>query len=281
MTIREIAARLQNAGIAESDWEAMLIAEHCTGRSRSLLLLEKDRDFDLPLLAGMVEKRCERYPLQYLFGEWEFMGLSFTVNEHCLIPRPDTEIIVEEALRLLPEKGNVLDLCTGSGCILASILHYCPSACGTAVDLFPETLAVAEENFRKLGVNDRATAICGDVRDGILSPDARFDCIVSNPPYVTAEEMNGLAPELSKEPRAALTDEGDGLSLLAAIIAGYGKYLSAGGVMILEHGAAQSDAVLALGQKAGFSGRVLYDYAGKTRGVVLSRQFDQSSGCDL
>lgn len=280
MTIREIAARLQKAGIAESDWEAMLIAEHCTGRSRSLLLPEKDRDFDLPAMADLVEKRCKRYPLQYLFGEWEFMGLPFTVNEHCLIPRPDTEILAEEVLRLLPENGKVLDLCTGSGCILASVLHHCPTATGTAVDLFPETLAVAAENFRKLGVDTRADAICGDVRDEILSPDVKFDIIVSNPPYVTAEEMHTLEPELAMEPRAALTDEGDGLSLLAAIITGYGKHLARGGFMVLEHGETQSDAVLELGKKAGFSGRVLYDYAGKTRGVVL-QQFDQSSGCDL
>lgn len=270
MTVRDIAARLRDAGIEEADFEAMLIAEHCTGRSRSLLLFEKDRDFALPAMDNLVEKRCARYPLQYLFGEWEFMGLPFTVNEHCLIPRPDTEILVEEVLKLLPENGNVLDLCTGSGCILASVLHHVPSAYGTAVDLFPQTLAVAEENFRKLGVRDRADCICGDVRDEILPADAQFSIIVSNPPYITAEEMTALEPELAMEPRAALTDEGDGLSLLAAIIHGYGKHLKPGGAMILEHGEAQSDVVLALGRQAGYCGRVLYDYAGKTRGVVLT-----------
>ena len=270
MTIREIAARLREAGIADAEWEAMLITEHCTGRSRSLLLTEKDRDFDAPALVQTVEKRCTRYPLQYLFGEWEFMGLSFTVNEHCLIPRPDTEILVEEVLKLLPDGGDVLDLCTGSGCILASVLHYRPAARGCAVDLFPDTLTCAEANFRKLGVADRAECICGDVRDALFPDEWLFDIIVSNPPYITAAEMHTLEPELAMEPRAALTDEGDGLSLLAAIIRGYKKHLKPGGKMLLEHGESQSEAVLALGKNAGMTGRVLFDYAGKTRGVVLT-----------
>jgi len=270
MTIREITTRLQNAGIPEAEWEAMLLTEHCTGRSRSFLLTEKDTDFNTPLLCSMVEKRCTRYPLQYLFGEWEFMGLPFTVNEHCLIPRSDTEVIVQEALRHLPEHGTVLGLCTGSGCILAAILYYCPTATGTAVELFPDTLAVAKENFRRLHLQERTTGICGDVRSSLLPPDARFDVIISNPPYITSAEMDSLEPELAMEPRAALTDEGDGLSLLAAIISGYRQYLKPEGIILLEHGEKQSAAVLALGKAAGLCGKVIYDYAGKARGALFT-----------
>ena len=278
MTLRQITKQLTDAGMEDALWEALLLAEHFTGRSRSLWRADMDTDIALPALAEAVEKRCSRYPLQYILGSWEFMGLPFTVREGCLIPRPDTEILVEAAVAEAETRTNrpsplqVLDLCTGSGCILASVLHYCPTAIGTAVDLYPDALAVAEENFTRLGLNDRATLLCGDIRTDIFPKDRRFDLILSNPPYVTSAEMAELAPELAHEPATALTDGGDGLSLYKAIFENYLPHLSEDGILLLEHGSAQSEAVLAMGEAYGLVGKALYDYGGHARCALLRRK---------
>ena len=278
MTVRQITARLTACGIEDALWEALLLAEHFTSRSRSFWRADMDTDIPVPALADAVGKRCSRYPLQYILGTWEFMGLEFAVREGCLIPRPDTEILVEaaitEAKNLLREKKTlrVLDLCTGSGCILAAVLHYCPGTAGTAVDLYPDALAVAAENFTRLGLDSRVCCIAGDVNKDLLTPGESFDLILSNPPYVTAEEMNTLEPELAWEPATALTDGGDGLSLYRAILEQYLPHLAQDGVLLLEHGAAQSASVLALGKAYGLTGKALYDYGNHPRCAVLRRE---------
>ncbi len=278
MTVRQIAACLEKHGLADALWEALLLAEHFTGRSRSLWRADMDTDIPAPALADAVKKRCTRYPLQYILGTWEFMGLPFVVREGCLIPRPDTEILAEAAVdaanAVLRKKGSVrvLDLCTGSGCILASVLHYCPAAVGTAVDLYPDALAVAEENFTRLNLRDRAVLLQGDVRKDIFLKGTDFDLILSNPPYVTADEMTALEPELVHEPATALTDGGDGLSLYEAILQNYLPHLAEAGTIFFEHGAAQSDAVLEMGKACGLAGKALCDYSGHKRCAVLWRE---------
>ncbi len=274
MTIREIEAALRNAGIEDALWEALLLAEHFTGRSATFWRADRDWEIPSPALAEAVEKRVSRYPLQYIFGTWEFMGLPFRVAEDCLIPRPDTEILVEAAIEEIgrkPAPVRVLDLCTGSGCILASVLHHCPGTAGTAVELYPATMAIAKENFASLGLAERITAVTGDIRESLLPPDDLYDLILSNPPYVTTAEMAELAPELAYEPAAALTDGGDGLSLYRAIFENYLPHLAPAGVMILEHGAAQSDAVLTMAKDYGLVGKALYDYGGNARCAYLRR----------
>lgn len=278
MTVRQIAACLEAHGIGDALWEALLLAEHFTGRSRSLWRADMDTDIPVPALGEAVGKRSTRYPLQYLLGAWEFMGLPFVVREGCLIPRPDTEILAEAAIEaanvVLRTKGSVrvLDLCTGSGCILASVLHYCPAAEGVAVDLYPDALAVAEENFTRLGLTNRVTLLQGDVRKDIFPPEEQFDLILSNPPYVTADEMTVLEPELAHEPATALTDGGNGLSLYEAILQNYLPHLTEGGTILFEHGAAQSNAVLKMGKACGLTGKALYDYSGHKRCAVLRRE---------
>lgn len=274
MTVRQITEKLAGAGIDDAGWEALLLAEHFTGRSRSLWRADTDTDIPVPALAEAVEKRMTRYPLQYILGTWEFMGLSFRVREGCLIPRPDTEILAEAAIAEGKKRSGcirVLDLCTGSGCILASVLHYCPNTQGTAVDLYPDALMTAEENFALLGLADRSVLLQGDVRKDIFPAEVQFDLILSNPPYVTAEEMTVLEPELAYEPATALTDGGDGLSLYRAILKNYLPHLAEGGVILFEHGAAQSEAVLALGKAHGLAGTALYDYGNHPRCVLLRR----------
>ncbi len=271
MTVLDITRLLTGAGIdpADARSEARLLVSHFTGKPASYLLANPTEDFDSPALAEAVEKRSKRYPLQYIIGKWEFYGLPFAVNEHTLIPRPDTELIAEAAIRHTPENGRILDLCTGSGCIAAAILANRSSACGTAVDLYPETLRAAEDNLTALGLSDRCTFVCGDATTDLLDPRVVFDVIVSNPPYVTADEMNALEPELSYEPEHALTDGGDGLSILEKIIEIYKHHLAPDGIMILEHGWKQSDAVREIAAKNGMTHEKIMDYGGNIRGAVL------------
>ena len=271
MTVRDITRLLTEAGIdpADARSEARLLVSHFTGKPASYLLANPMEDFSSPELTEAVRKRAGRFPLQYILGTWEFYGLPFAVSEHTLIPRPDTELIVEAAIRHTPDSGSILDLCTGSGCIAAAILANAITAKGTAVDLYPETLRAAEENFRTLGLSDRITALCGDATTDLFDPSVTFNVIVSNPPYITADEMHGLEPELSHEPSHALTDGGDGLSILEKIIEIYKNHLAPSGVMILEHGWQQSDAVKAIAEQNGMTHEKIMDYGGNIRGAIL------------
>ena len=272
MTLTDIQRRLMAAGIEDAAWEARLLAAHYTGLSDARLLLMGAEELDAPGLAEAVARREGREPLQYILGEWSFMGLSFLVNPHCLIPRPDTETLVEYAVRHLPKNARVADLCTGSGCIGIALAHYRPDITVTAVDLFPETAKMAEENARRLGVSDRFTVQVGDVTEEIFSPDERFAAIVSNPPYITLEEMKDLAPELSYEPRAALTDEGDGLSVIRGVLAAASRHLEDDGLLLMEFGAAQGEAVSRLAREYSFYDvHILKDAAGRDR-VLCARR---------
>ncbi len=273
MNIRDIAAVLSEAGIASALHEAILLAAHFTGRSYSSLRAAMEED--LPMSGDFAEalgRRCARYPLQYILGEWEFMGLPFRVNENCLIPRSDTEILCEYIIRNAPTGGRLLDLCTGSGCIPAAVLHYRHDMTASAVELYPETLSLARENFASLGLTERISSVLGDATTDLFPEGARFEVISANPPYVTAEEMGELEPELSAEPPHALTDGGDGLSILKAIIDIYTAHLTEDGFMILEHGAAQSAAVTGYAEAKGLSAVPLKDYGGNTRAAVIRRK---------
>lgn len=272
MTLTDMQRRLAAAGIEDAAWEARLLAAHYTGLSDARLLLMGREELEAPGLEAAVARRETREPLQYILGEWSFMGLSFSVNSHCLIPRPDTETLVEYAIRHLPKNARVADLCTGSGCIGIALAHYRPDITVTAVDLFPETAKMAEENARRLGVSDRFTVQVGDVTEEIFSPDERFAAIVSNPPYITLEEMKDLAPELSYEPRAALTDEGDGLSVIRGVLAAASRHLEDDGLLLMEFGAAQGVAVSRLAREYSFYDvHILKDAAGRDR-VLCARR---------
>ena len=272
MTLTDIQRRLMAAGIEDAAWEARLLAAHYTGLSDARLLLMVAEELDAPGLAEAVARREGREPLQYILGEWSFMGLSFLVNPHCLIPRPDTETLVEYAVRHLPKNARVADLCTGSGCIGIALAHYRPDITVTAVDLFPETAKMAEKNARRLGVSDRFFVQVGDVTEEIFSAGERFTAIVSNPPYITLSEMAELAPELSYEPRAALTDEGDGLSVIRGVLATASASLEEGGLLLMEFGAEQGEAVSRLAREYSFYDvHILKDAAGHDRVLTACR----------
>ena len=248
MTVRDMQARLQAAGIERAAEEALLLAAHMTGRSAAQLRQDKDRDLDDPdgQLQQALARREAHYPLQYLLGTWGFWRQEYEVSPDCLIPRSDTEVLVEYAVRNAPRGGRILDLCTGSGCIAISLLCEREDLCGVAVDLFDSTLALAKRNAVRNGVDpSRLTLLQGDVLQAeFLATLGTFDMILSNPPYIPTATVDTLAPELSHEPRAALDGGKDGLMFYRRMLRGdYRRTLRAGGSFVFEIGFDQADAL--------------------------------------
>lgn len=268
MTLREIEERLRLAGVPDAAFDARCLAAHFTGYSDAYLMAARDEELSAPGLEAAVCRRETREPLQYILGVWDFMGGSYEVNPHCLIPRADTEILVEKALSLLPPAARVADLCTGSGCIAVALASL-GGAQVTAVELIPETADLAVRNAERNGVSHLVTVRRGDVTEDVFSPDEIFDMIVSNPPYVTVEEMKTLEKELSFEPAVALTDGGDGLSVLSAIVRLYPRHVRPGGYLLLEHGSLEGASVRAMAEKMGLPAETVRDLAGLERCTVI------------
>ncbi|MBR6782555.1 MAG: peptide chain release factor N(5)-glutamine methyltransferase [Clostridia bacterium] len=243
---RTLTDTLSRGGIDEPSLEASLLLERFVGISHAILMTERDRLFDSPELEAAITRRFSREPLQYILGEWEFMGCPFTVSPDCLIPRPDTEILVETAIRTLHRNAHVVDLCTGSGCIAVSTLVHRPDVTADALELYPKTLALATENATRNGVSDRFTPIRADLLDGgvsALTPLAPYDAILSNPPYIPTAVVAGLSPEVHREPVAALDGGEDGLTFYRAILKDYAPMVKPGGYILLEMGYDQADAL--------------------------------------
>ncbi len=246
---RTLTAALCAAGVDDPAMEAELLLEHFAGLSPSAILADRDGMYDIPALDAAVVRRISHEPLQYILGEWCFCGLPFAVNEHCLIPRPDTEILVEEAIRLLPAGARFADLCTGSGCIATAVLAHRPDTTAVALELYPDTLSLATENARANGVGERFTPICADLLTGgreALSPYMPLDAILSNPPYIRTSDLAGLSPEVHSEPSAALDGGEDGLAFYRAILQRYAAMVRPGGRIFLEIGCDQADALRSL-----------------------------------
>ena len=271
MTLREAwklgKDRLTEAQVPDADLDAWYPLEWCTGVNRSHYLAwpeeaispEQEEQYRQTL-----NQRERRIPLQQITGEQEFMGLSFYVNEHVLIPRQDTEVLVEETAKFLKDGMSFLDLCTGSGCILLSLLHLRAGAEGTGADLSPEALKVAAQNRERLGV--KAELIESDLFDKI---EGTFDVIVSNPPYIKREEIETLMDEVRlHEPYMALDGHEDGLYFYRKIAEEAPKHLRAGGGLFLEIGWDQGESVSELLREQGFSDvKVVKDLAGLDRVV--------------
>lgn len=281
MTYNEICNILAEADIENNRGEAaMLICRFCN-INKADLLLHRDENFDSPELEAAVAKRREHYPLQYILGFWDFCHETYRVNETTLIPRQDTEKLVELAVRFIPNGARIIDLCTGSGCVAISTLAARTDCHAVAVDLFPETLEVARENAERNGVGDRVGFIAEDVLDtSFMDELGLFDCILSNPPYIETHQIPLLDDELAFEPEAALDGGDDGLNFYRVIIGSYGKYLAPGGIMLLEIGCDQAKAVSSLANAAGFKCEVFKDYDGNDRVAYLkysnSKKLDDS-----
>ena len=272
MTYNDICLTLSEAGIENDRGEAAILICHFCGLNKTELLTRKDEDFESEELRAAVERRAAHYPLQYILGYWDFFNETYRVTEDTLIPRSDTEKLVELAIRMIPKDGRILDLCTGSGCIAISTLAARPDCHGVAVDLFEKTLEVAGENAERNGVGDRIGFLQGDVLNPTLTEGlGKFNCILSNPPYIESKEVGLRAEELSYEPEAALDGGDDGLDFYRVIIGSYGTCLTPDGMMLLEIGWDQAKSISAIAAGCGWRCEVYKDYGGNDRVAVLTR----------
>ena len=264
---------LQAAGIEEAALDARLLLEAVCGTDRNDLLVHGEQPVSPEAeekYLNWIRQRAEHIPLQQLTGEQDFMGLTFSVNEHVLIPRQDTEILVEEVLKELHDGMRVLDMCTGSGCILLSLLHYSNDCEGLGVDLSAEALEVAGRNVLKVLTPEKAEHAHFLQSDLFEKVEGKFEIIVSNPPYIASVEVEKLMPEVrDHEPRMALDGTEDGLYFYRRIIEEAGKHLVSSGMLFFEIGYDQGQAVSELMRTEGYCEvQVVQDYAGLDR-VVL------------
>jgi release factor glutamine methyltransferase len=233
--------------------ENRILLCHATGLTRIGLITQSDRPLDAAEAARLnelVARRQRGEPIAYIVGKREFFGLDFQVSDAVLIPRPDTELIVELALERLPPAGRLLDMGTGSGAIAVAVAHNRVDATVTALDVSAAALAVAQANAAANGAHVRF--LHGSWFDALGAVDT-FDVIASNPPYIAAGDAHLAQGDLRFEPADALTDHRDGLSALRIIVAGSMRHLAAHGHLLLEHGYDQADAVRALLTGAGFA----------------------------
>ena len=289
MTLREAyeygQKQLQLAGIDDADLDAWYLLEFVTGISRTMYYV-KMQDKILPeqekQYREFIETRASHIPLQHITGVQEFMGLEFIVNEHVLVPRQDTEVLVESVLEVLEPGMKVLDMCTGSGCILISLMKLYGTSqaettgevtkdekmlCGVGVDISDEALKVAKANGEKIGV--KAEFIQSDLFENV---GGEYDVIVSNPPYIRTAVIEELKEEVKcHDPFIALDGKEDGLYFYRKIVEKSLEYLSDGGRLLFEIGHDQGEEVKKLMEQAGFTGvTVKKDLAGLDR-VVLGK----------
>lgn len=263
------ARALRDMGIEDARREARLLLEHCAGSTAG-------DGQALPAgaiaeLEALIERRRDREPVSQILGQWEFWSLPFFVTTATLTPRPDTEALVQAALDLLPDRRatlRLLDLGTGSGCLLLALLYELPAARGLGIDRSPEALAVAERNASALGLADRAQFALGDWAEGL---SGSFDLIVSNPPYIPRDEIPSLMPEVSRhEPRIALDGGGDGLDCYRQMAPQIAVRLAPGGMALLEVGQGQADDAAAILAATGLEpAGVRADLGGRKRCVIF------------
>lgn len=272
--------KLAEEGIEEFSLDAWYLLEYVTGVSKAMYFAEPERavsEENADRYIDCIRQRAAHIPLQHITGEQEFMGYPFCVNEHVLIPRQDTEILVEEAIQVMRPKMKILDMCTGSGCIVLSILkmcrekYYMTDLQGIGADVSEEALKVARENGRRLGVP--VTWIQSDLFAKIPEEE-KYDVIVSNPPYIETAVIDTLQEEVRlHDPYIALDGKEDGLYFYRRIISEAGKYLKTQGKLMFEIGCDQAESVEELMKNAGYEQiTVKKDLAGLDRVVYGTLQ---------
>lgn len=272
------AQELSAAGIAEAELDARLLLQYLTGLTRSQVVLYGATSVDDTILRRyrfLVEERRKRVPLQYLMGSQEFWSMDFTVSPAVLIPRPETEFLLELVMATCSTTGieRALDLCTGSGAIAVVLAKEfgCPVV---AADISEAALRVAAANFSRHGLCERVLPVCSDLFSA-LAPGWKFDVIVSNPPYIAEEEIDALQPEVFRfEPRLALSGGPGGMQVIERIASEAPTFLQPGGWLFLEIGADQEQAVTTLFRSLDHhygEFRIVHDWAGRPR-VLQARQ---------
>jgi release factor glutamine methyltransferase len=245
--VLEGTQRLQDAAVAEPRREAGSLLAHVIGRDRSFVIARGDDALTVEgrvAFRTLIERRAAGEPLQYITGHQEFFKLDFEVTPDVLIPRPETELIIEASLELLQDDPEpyLADIGTGSGCIAISMLHELPAARAIATDMSPTALRVAQRNAERHGVADRLELLESDCFSA-LDVRGSFSLIASNPPYVSDDELKSVQREVSYEPRAALAAGSDGLSVIRRLLREARPFLRLGGHFVFEVGFGQSEAV--------------------------------------
>lgn len=262
VTLRDAMAattkRLGAAGIESAALDAALLVRVAAGVTELTFITEPRYRLDMATqrrLESLCSRREAREPVAHILGEKEFWGLDFAVSPRTLVPRPDTETLVQAALDCADHLGGraarlrLLDLGTGSGCVIIALLHELVVACGLGVDRCEAALAIAAANATRHGVDQRLHLVCADWLEGLAG---RFDMIVANPPYIPRGDLAGLMPEVAGyDPRPALDGGSDGLAAYRRILARAPAFLKSDGVVLLEVGSGQGDAVLALAEEHG------------------------------
>ena len=266
MTAKEIREALRSCGIENYMLETEILIEEICGE------FAEDRDYDSQKLCDAVAKRCERYPLQYIIGKWWLARCEFFVDESCLVPRPDTETVVELALKELPEGGRFADLCTGSGCIAISILDIRKDTYADAYELYPKTLEMAKRNAEHNNVSERFSPFLGDVLQEDLLGEKKYDAIISNPPYIRTDAIDTLETEARTEPRAALDGGEDGLIFYRSIVENFAKNLTPDGFFLFEIGFDQGEDLCSIAEKHGFDCKIYKDLGGCDRAALLRKK---------
>ena len=266
MTLKDIEARLARAGVPDPKTDARLLISHFCGVSPAMLLADRAREFDTPALQDAVSRRERREPLQHILGEVYFFGERYAVSADCLSPRADTELLVEDACRTLPDGARFADFCTGSGCIALSVLAHRPDTSAVAVDISEKALALAKKNAEALGLSARVAFFCADLlKDAPTFPVP--DYILANPPYIQTGVLKTLEAELSFEPQIALDGGEDGLLFYRTLLERFSPK-----AFYFEIGYDQRDAVSALGEEKGYTARCARDAGGCDRLVVLDKK---------
>jgi release factor glutamine methyltransferase len=252
-TILQGAHTLRKAGVSEARREAGSLVAYVLDRDRSFILSHAEdpmSEEQAALFCQYLARRAAGEPLQYITGNQEFFGLDFEVTRDVLIPRPETELLIEVALKLMAgcvEAPFICDVGTGSGCIAITLVHQLPQARAVAIDISPEALAVAQRNAARHSVTDRIGFVPSDCFAALSPPDphhSSFDLIVSNPPYVEEGAMAGLQREVRDfEPRTALAAGEDGLAIIRRLLLEVGSFLKTEGFFVFEIGSNQGEAV--------------------------------------
>lgn len=252
----------RNKGIEGGRLDGEVLLSHILGQLRIYLYTNYDKPLEqheLDAYRPLVMERVKGFSVAAIIGEKEFMGLPFHVTKDVLIPRPDTETLVEDILAVLPNDGEyrILDVCTGPGTILYSLLHYMPNATGMGLDISKDALQVAATNREKLEIGDRAKLCVSDLFSALASLggyEESFDVITSNPPYIPTAELETLAVEVKNEPSLALDGGEDGLDFYRRLVTDSATYLKSGGYLAVEIGMGQEEDVCVLAKATGFYG---------------------------
>ncbi len=265
MTFRELRNTLRDGGIADADFEAGLLFRKYAGVSAATLPLNpvcESRE-----LQKAIERRLAHEPIQYIIGECEFYREKYFLTSDCLIPRADTEIIVEYAIRNLPRGAYFADLCTGSGCIAISVLASRPDCRAIACDISAGAVETARKNAERNGVAERIEIVELDVLTSLIYGE--LDAVISNPPYIRSDVIPTLSREVLREPIRALDGGDDGMIFYRKIVESYKDRIKKNGFLLFETGYDQRDEITDIANKNALSCECLSDYAGNHRGAVL------------